>query len=588
MATFKTEKEAQKWKQLSRSISVPIENISSGKAKPEDLKAIKSVLTKYDELAASLFEDSVKTASDMAHTVTSSLNDARVNKGKKPLTDKAQSRLYEASFKKLLQNSSKTIVEDLELHFSLQLDDAVADISDVVENAFSKVNSLVRGSKDDGFKNWKKYGGEGTSSRAPSIKDVMDLVQTKNDYALTVVDNKQKSSATPVNAIQTLTNRHGDTFDLLDPEEASSTSLAKVHNPNTTDNAMSKLDLILSILNQLTERDTSDKKVRRVQQPQPQEENKRATSWVKKIKDFFVSSNDWIVKKYRKVRNKFRDYSNFAESLTAPLMALLMAPDLFNAIGTKIGEVLNINTITSMLDSALTSLKGTAMEGVDWVVTKIKSWLDSDDTPEKKKQKQAESAARSKTGGFQPTFGAPAKTAKAANTITTPMSLVKPTSGPVADRDERELSHLNSLLSDAKTAAANQTASGQPVSPGVSNTLNTLPKQIEMVKARIANKKQTTSSTGAASSSVGASTTVSSEGAPNVSTSSGGTQTSVKSAVVPMESKGLVLDIPPLPDAEAKQKTGNRQTAAGNSISLSSFGMRPGDDSLFMMNLGIA
>lgn len=595
MATFKTEKEAQKWNTISKTISIPFSKIAAGSALPTDIKAVSTLLKNYDALAAKLFDECIESASKTADTIVDKLNQERIQLGKTPMGAAAAEKQYKKTLQEVLVASADDTIGVLQDHFSGELDSATTSISEDMKTQLVGIFDKLKGFTGEPA--------ERESTTKPTVagkvprpkrtkykeadEDAEDVDYTEEPNGLAGNLKKLKGFLANTQYEERKRDQAKSTIQKLFGVSSTKDITAKVMKQNETNPELrTRVSVNKQIQLALAKNLELKKQFDALWKADRQA---KGIGWVNKVKLFLGKDrqwldDNWLVNKYRSakfgltnnalvgaykvttgfVSDKYKNgkrmfgkAKSVADSIGPALMLALAAPQLISSIADEVSKVLNFKTIADFLSNSWKFLTDSGGQAIDWVVKKIKDYFvkgpEGDKTPY--------------ASGTLPTYGQAATYNKNVGRTLSPEenaaaeTVLQKASPTVMGGNN----YLNKLMSFNKNV--NQTN----VAPNVS------------FPSLMGNAPTTATTPSIMFPKGGANVGGADKTVPSISGS-----TTIESANPVIDTPGITIDAEslgePLASTNTRSAGGN---TAGNSVSLSSINMRPGGDSLFVYNAGL-
>jgi len=300
-----------------------------------------TAMAKYESLAKTIFEEGIKNAEATADAIIDKMNKERVEKGKKPLTTKAQDRMFNVTVKSVLEESLPDILGTIK--------DTLKELGqeEPDRSAFDRVRNLVSASDDDTkSEDWAKKLYEGF------------FAEDKNT-------TKPKTSVVS----KLLTDSKTDDPNVLTPPAPEQTPIKQ----QSTAKWLDKL-----------------KNFFKSDEVEEVDEDKKAKSWLRQ----FSSSFGPEIKELKKGSHRESRWVKWAK-LAGVLLPF--APALIKTIGDGIMKYCNYDTITSYLKDTWSTVEAWGSDGVDFVIEKIKKLFGYTDTEKVGKNAVAPSITKAKS-----------------------------------------------------------------------------------------------------------------------------------------------------------------------------------------------
>lgn len=594
---FRTDKETAKWAEIQGAASTTFDKMLEGAATPQDLKGLGTVLAKYDQLAAQLFEDQIASVEATADTIVDKLNADRIALGKRPLTPKAHDRVFKQTFQQVLAEATVDIVGSLKDYITEKFDELedvleerLDDQEEEVESMFDKLQAVVKATRDqkeakdtfDKFEqmvNKKTDQGPSLFDRFRSLKEKATEAKSGTLSKVTSLFTKPKPEA--YDSLEDFMVARGVKDDAKIGDDIKKTTTVAV------DNKINRAVEANNKLRSSVEDEWRAYKSRSEKEP----EEKKARAWFREAKLWLSAGKDKLGTAAKGAKGFFGGAKSLISKLMAPLVVALTAPQLIKTIADNVRQYLNFETISKFMGDQWKSIKEGGSAIIDWLVDKVRGWFGLKDDKGPSLWEKAKGWVTGKETPSPVKVPAP-----------TPASARPKVSADEAKSKLPELqTTLASLKARLKTAQQKEQEAkrnGTELSLETKTTLAYAPHQIAKVEADIAYYRGAASPTTTASVVAKPATMVSTQSVAPMggATSTGPAPAAILASssvptttVVPEVSAsfkdGITIPDPAVqpPQATQPEKSG---LAATNGVSISSFGLNPGDDMLHMLNMG--
>ena len=350
MATIKSDKEKAKWAKIQSQAASGLDAILKA---PDANEAMQ----KYEALAKTIFDEGIKNAESTADTILDKMNQERIDKGKKPLSEKAQERMFNVTLKSVLEESLPDILHNIE--------DTLSDLGESPDrSAFDRVRDVVNTVGDDTKKqDWAKklYDGffqEDRDTTKPKTSVVSKLLAKDRD-----ANNDDEDLVKP---------KHKHTREKIEAHRKAK-ARRKTKKPRTW------IDKLYALLAR--------------PEKEPEDEDVKAKSWLRQFTTTFGKFKALTTDP----KSRLSKYVRWAK-LAA--MLLPFAPGIIKTIGDGLMKYCNWDSITGFLKDTWSTVQTWGSDGVDWVIDKIKSFFGSDSKSDKKETTY--SKAKALTGNTTP------------------------------------------------------------------------------------------------------------------------------------------------------------------------------------------
>lgn len=336
-------REQRKWDSLQDIGQSHIDKILSASGTEADLTALSNILNEQHELAGQIFDQGVEDAVTTANAIVKRMDDERVAKGKKAMSDKMQDRMFQRTLKDVLATSIEDILGQIHDEFETQEKRSRERVAD----ALSRIRSLPGERPGSG-----RQPAEGEVTVTREQRDLLDRFTDSQERRPEPGEDPER---------RTLTERIlGRRRDQEDRERRTVLQVIR-------EAATSAKDKISALYDRVRGRSGDD------------DEEKRATVWMRKLRAIF----DPIRRGANKVKNGAGKLAGMIGMLGKPLLAALMSPQLIESITDAVSKYLNFDQISNFVTSMWEESKKMGSDALDAVVNKIKSFFGSDSKDKK-------------------------------------------------------------------------------------------------------------------------------------------------------------------------------------------------------------
>jgi hypothetical protein len=600
---FKTANEKNKWESLQDKGSVTIDKMLSGTATPSDIESLTKLVESQHELAGEAFKEGIHSAEATADAIIDKMNADRIAIGKRPLTPKAQDRLFKQTFQKVLQAASEDILGAVQDRFdeeSVKSDERATAISRVLQKrppAEPQAAEKVEPATPDDAE---------TQRKLDDLKHELAAIPEKTNRSLSerFRDLKHVAMQKAKDAPNTLRGLSRNALAAIKKTPHAATITAAY--VKTTLGQMR--DAVVDGWAKITKKED------------PEDEDKKSETWLRKLRNFFGD-------KFDKAKSKASKVSSLLGKIFGPIGKILLLaltnPQLIATVTAAVSKYLNFDTIETFMANTWKEIKDGGSQVLDWVVKKIKDAFSMNNEDVKK------TAAKTATKEGQATIAASVAKESAIPTNTTVADAkkaipdiqdkIKGTKNLIleaqkdlqkdpSDRNKIRVSHLNQRLQILQGQLANyQTVIS---SNGKSTGASAPPPTTIPMAPPIGGDKSVGSNPTDVKKLVTAPGAASAPGGTTATPTAGTTSTTLQgpspeavlsssSAAAPKDTTQIVTDKPltykegvsVAPPAPAQAPGGaDKQNGSGTSpgvASLGSFGFQSADDSLNILNMGL-
>ncbi len=587
MAGFRSDREQSKWDKLQSTNAASIDKVLKGVASPADIKAIANVLSQQSDLAAKVFEDGISSAEATADAIIDKLNSDRIGSGKKPLTQKAQDRLFKSTYQKVLQAQSDDIIASVKDY----LDEKFSDQDDVqderIESAFKRITSEAKARQqnppeprhENGIVNQISSLTRTLTTNAPITSADAKPNSIVAGLRTMVDDYKKKKAmrANPETTMESVMSHYG-------VKSAADVEAAVRANPAGNSSVDTQVTKALSANDALRKKAQDEwDRIDSKRNTEEGDEDKKSETWLRKVKSMFGGDT-------KKKKGGDEGSTGWIGMLGKALLLTLMNPQLISTIADGISKYLNFETISKFISDSLETVKNAGSEVLNWIIDKVKGFFAGDKKAAIPKT-AADHAVIAASVNKESQIPKDTTVAAAKNAIpeiqhkieATKVALAKAqkwsASEPTSDdakvsvsRNQQRLAILQGQLANYQSVAAGKPATaGQQ--PAAVSTLAPAPAQAPAGSASVPKTSATSpAATGAAPASVTA--------------NAGPTKTTVTAADMPRYKEGITLE----DDNKTASQTGGGGSVGGgqstSTVSMNSFGFNSGNDSMNLINVG--
>lgn len=531
-----------RWDALQASNSATIEKILQGTASPTDIQALSRIIAQQNALAGRVFDDAIAGAEATADTIIDNLNQERIAGGKRPLTQKAQERLFKATLQRVMREASEDILGAVHD----QLEEQRHDIEDHIDDAIDRTRRDQEG-----------------GNRQSLSQRLASLTQHVRNLGNRIGGSTREG-------IRRISNLGGGPRD----DEAG---------PGPDDRSPdSRRGISTFIRSSLTAMKTAVVEGWRSinRRSDDDDEDARATTWLRKLKGFFGNVRD-------RTANVASKTKSILEKIFGPigkvLLLALTNPQLIQTITAAISKYLNFDSISDFVAQTWKDIKTGGSDIIDWVINKVKEIFGFSSSEKKK----AAANSPNTVAGKAAIATSVARDSQIPNTTTL-------TDARAAIPEiESKIKATTAALGRAKERLAKDPSDNNKIS--VRN--NTI--RLQILQGQLANYRKVlggttskpadtvTKATGAQS---GTDTSVAGPGATAGGTPAAASPVSSTQAVgtFPQFKDGISFDLPKDTDlTKDANKAGTDAMPSGGIISLKSFGFQSGDDTLNLLNMGM-
>lgn len=391
---FQSAQEKDKWKSLQDQAGQSLAKIAQGKANAPDLQRVSQVLGSMSKLAQSVFDDAVTSAEKQAKSITEAGNikikegltafETAVNERLQEFMPTLMSSIKEALSLELLQQSEDlykslgskiTDIQSLLPPKDLPTtDDLLASNELLIEHLDTKEKGLIAKIQEmfQETLNSALSGAKGpsnslatTSSRyAKGGRHVMNPYEIKPNLATKAGSMVGDTNVVDVDATTVPTG----SMLPKGPEGTGTTPLTPALPENTDadiDNAAKNQTSLLSRIGQLLKGLIPGKGAGKSDEDFTEKEGKKADTWWRSFKGFFGDIG-------KKAKNSAGS-GGWLKLLGAGLMSMILAPQMWAALGRKLKEYVTLENITKVISGAWDFIKTKGGELISFVWDKLKN-----------------------------------------------------------------------------------------------------------------------------------------------------------------------------------------------------------------------
>jgi|SRR5471030_2202877 len=337
---FKSDQEQKKWDQIQKAASMPIDKMLQGDATPDDLDKLAQIVEAQNELAGKAFKEGIASAEATADAIVDKLNQDRIATGKRPLTNKAQDRIFKQTFQKVLQASTEDILGAVQDRLDEQEENDGERHTEVM-SALNKVKSPEPTPAKE--KEEPVDSDEVAEKVSRSISDRFKAFKEKaKEVAKSTGHGVQAFSRNALNAV-----KH---------PKASTQVIGGFIKSAVGD----MRDSVVNGWQQLTKKKDTDK---------DDDEDKKSETWLRKVRSFFGD-------KFGAVKSKAKKAGGLLKSIFGPigkvLLLALTNPQLITTVTQAVSKYLNFESIETFLAATWKEVKDGGGAVVEWIIDKVK------------------------------------------------------------------------------------------------------------------------------------------------------------------------------------------------------------------------
>lgn len=339
-------RDQNKWNSLQDEGGGVIDNILSGKGTDQDFKSLSRILNDQHQLAGKIFDQGLIDAENTTATIVDRMNRERQDSGKRPLTQKAFDRVFSSTLSNVMSQALEDILGMIHDEFATQDEQVKKRLDQAFERIRNFTSAQPRPSvQTQGVQGQETAGSETIAAEPQAARSLLDRFIERNGRA-------PESAETSEPRRRSLLDRF---LRRSDQAETSRTSVLQM----IRDAAVNVKDKVTGLYSRFRNRNAED------------DEDRRAAIWTRRLKAMFDPLRNFY-NKGKKAASKFADIVGM---IGKPLLLALMSPMLIKAITDAVGQYLNFDSISKFLSSTWESTKQMGSSAIDWVWTKVKSFL---------------------------------------------------------------------------------------------------------------------------------------------------------------------------------------------------------------------
>jgi hypothetical protein len=327
-------KDQKKWDSLQDQGQSHIDKILSGKSTEADLSALSAILNEQHELAGQIFDQGVEDAVQTTNAIVRKIDEERQAQGKKPLSEKAQDRLFEKTFKDVMASAIEDILGQVHDEFENQS----KEIRNKVTEALERIRNLPQ-------ERVERAPAPGEVAATPEQRSLMERFIQAHGQA--------PESGTERRSLMDRMLRRRTTED-----QQRRTMIQVIKDAATT-----AKDKVSALYDRIRGRNNDD------------DEDKKAGIWMRRLKSIFEP----FKKGLSKAKAGGGKLANIIKLLGGPLLAALMNPKLIESITDAVSQYLNFDQISKYVDNMWTEAKKMGSDALDAVVEKVKAFFGGGD-----------------------------------------------------------------------------------------------------------------------------------------------------------------------------------------------------------------
>jgi hypothetical protein len=326
-------REQRKWDSLQDQGQSHIDRILAGKSTEADLAALSRLLAEQHELAGQIFDQGVEDAVQTANAIVQKMDEERQAKGKRALSEKAQNRLFEKTFRDVMSAAVEDILGQVHDEFEGQS----RDIRNKVNEALDRIRNFTPQQPE-------RQPAPGEVMAAREQRSLLDRLMRSNRPANEAVGEERRSLLDRM-----LGRRRGDA------ESSERRTVLQV----IREAATSAKDKISALYDRVRGRNDDN------------DEERRATIWMRKLRAIF----DPLKSAASKMKKGAGWVGNLLNSIGKPLLFALMSPKLLESISDAVSKYLSFDQISSYVNTMWEDSKKLGSDALDTVVDKVKSFF---------------------------------------------------------------------------------------------------------------------------------------------------------------------------------------------------------------------
>lgn len=391
MPEFRSDREHAKWASLQASAGKPFDKMLSGKATEQDLKAAGILIGRLSKLAEQVFDDGIKGIEATADAYIDSLNKKRIDEGKRPLTPKAQERLFHRTYSEVMKEASLDIIGQLHDVITQEIESSDTRLSKSVIQSLDRLRKSLPDVEDVQYKDGAKSNAEVESEKRKRAKRKNDTGERLDmQAALASIQTLVKDNTGEYDKRHPFGDIYGDEdddegFDFRTPLSVAKDSKGEVSRgngpspetlaaigetnpvvllPQTTEAAVieginSQRTFQQMILDALADKKEADEKEAA---EADKDDDEKSTNWFRKL-------NGWmggLKSKVKKVAG-----NSWIQAILTTLGLALTSPQLFTTLAEKAKEIFTLENIKKVLTEAWDWVTDAASSLFKWVADKL-------------------------------------------------------------------------------------------------------------------------------------------------------------------------------------------------------------------------
>lgn len=345
MPAFKTGYEQKKWQAIKNVASEPLEKVLRGNYTRKDIETLGTALKQYDELASSLFDEGLRTASIKAKRNADALAEELTGATAAQLA-KLYSQELDRQYKEMMPQLAQTIREVLNMSNQPMVNQAPSGIQKFQNNGMPAANELFEGS---------------------SLQKSLQLV------------NKQLGDqSTQLTDIELLAQKFGEAAnDPTSPTTPSKPSKAKVNPQSKNSGWLHGLAAYLDAREELRERKQKIKARKKKRQVLGFQRDKGIGKFLTTAQNTKKEAGK-ITAMLKEKYSRLGRFIPSKDNLGKLLMAAFLIPTMLKSAVTSFMDGFDIGAFA----------RQTFDTSIDWMWEKIKSFLGLDKTEDQRKQER--------------------------------------------------------------------------------------------------------------------------------------------------------------------------------------------------------
>lgn len=587
---FRTQQEQNKWNAIQDEGSGAIDRMMRGEATQDDIAALTRIIARQHALAGQIFEEQINGVEATADTIIDKLNKDRIEVGKRPLTQRAQDRLFRQTYQRVLQSS----VEDI-----------LGSVQDRLEEDQPRTRAIDRVLRP------RPPTPEPSDVGPLEPEDATETERTISRRLARIEKILKNATANARDRVgQGLNRVRTRSRDLLDSGRERANSAGRslrdmIRNPR--DSARSAVTYMTNASHEIKDAVINGWKKLTNPRRTDDDEGRRSMLWLRQLKAMFGAVGDKFgaVKRWgSKVKAGAGKVMDFLGPLAKVLLVALTNPALISSIADQIEKYLNFDTISNFIASSWTEIKNSGADVVNWVIKQVKDLLNPKASTKNTNVGTDSFALPKNLTSAEATKAIPGITAKldrAKKELADAESAYKADPSKknkdFVDYDQTKVVNLQKTLN-----AYVQASHGKPLPTEGQNQTDVVgqavskPDQLatpQSPRGTDQNPVQTSADnpTGPASQNLMTTQVVMSDIGKRISTQNVVPQDVFKASSVvlpdmPKYTEGVSVS-PQSQASESQDQQASRNMIHSGSISLGSFGFNSADDTLNIMNLGL-